>query len=383
MNMDHRTFDENVFEMKSADDEGDENAIVTKALEDFTTAFEAKIADAEKKAADRLAKLEAKLNRPAVHTDADEPTVERKAFATFLRTGTMPLEAKGLNSVSVPSTGGYLAPKDFTTDLVRDLTLFSPIRTIASVRSTSFYSVLIPTRTGITSATWGSEAEASTGSNPSFGQLEIPVRELKTHTDVTNQLLQDAAIDVEAEVRLALAETFGREEAKAFVNGDPTVNPLVPEGFMKNPVVPVFMNGHATTLSPDALVKLVYKLAPQYRSRGTWVMNGATIAIVRTLKDTTGRFLWADSLVAGQPPTLLGFPVVEMVDMPDLAANAFPIVFGDFSTAYRIYDRLEMSVMSNPYLLATSGITRFHAVRRVGAGVVQPLALMKLKMAVS
>ncbi|GJE46188.1 phage major capsid protein [Methylobacterium soli] len=99
------------------------------------------------------------------------------------------------------------------------------------------------------------------------------------------------------------------------------------------------------------------------------------------LDDTTGRYYWQESIAEGQPPTLLGRPVVEAVDMPDVAANATPVLFGDIQSAYRIYDRVGMSILRDPYSIATEGQTRFHARRRVGAGVVRPEAVRKLKIA--
>jgi HK97 family phage major capsid protein len=147
--------------------------------------------------------------------------------------------------------------------------------------------------------------------------------------------------------------------------------------------VAYFANGSTTVLSSEALIGMIYSLPAYYRNRGTFVMNGNTLAVVRKLKDTTGQYLWQPSLQAGQPETLLGRPVVEAVDMDDASASAFPILFGDIATAYRIVDRIDLSVLVNPYLLATNSTTRFHASRRVGGGVVQPNAVKKLKMSVS
>ncbi len=134
------------------------------------------------------------------------------------------------------------------------------------------------------------------------------------------------------------------------------------------------LNGHATNLQADALITLMYALPAVYRNRGAWMMNGTTLATVRKLKDGQGNFLWQPSYPAGQPETILGRPVIEAVDMDDVARGAFPIAFGDFARAYRIYDRLALSVMRDPYTQATNGLARFHARRRVGGGVVSPEA---------
>ena len=371
-------------ELKDAD--ADPAEIVTKALADLQASVEDRLKAVETKAADtaRLDRIEARLNRPgATAPKADEAPageIERKAFVSFLRKGTNELgaEEKKALSVGVQSAGGYLAPDQFTTDFVRDLVLFSPIRAIADVRNTSSHTVLYPKRTAITNAKWQGEAVATTGSEPAFAQGEIEVKNLATHVDINNQLVDDAVVDIEAEVRLALAEDFGMKEAKAFVSGDGV---LEPEGFMTAAGIPVTLNGHVANLSPDQLIAILYSLAPAYRSAATWVMNGNTLATIRKLKDSQGNYLWQPGLVAGQPETILGRPVVEAVDMPDVAANAFPIALGAFKAAFRIYDRKAMDVKANPFLLMTQDQTRFHAFRRTGSAVVQPNALRKLKMA--
>ncbi len=329
---------------------------------------------------ERLDKIEAKVNRPGGGIETKgEPSVEQKAFASYLRLGsnTPDLELKTLTLSSDPQ-GGYLAPAEMASEFQRDLVEFSPIRSLATVRTTTAPSQVIPKRIGITNSKWKGETQAQEASEPSFGQAEIVVRELNTFVDVSNQLLADSAGTAEAEVRLALSEDCGQKEGLAFVSGDGV---LAPEGLLTASGIGETNNGHATNLSADALIALMYALPAAYRARGSWLMNGGTLAKVRGFKDANGQYIWQPSYQAGQPEMLLGRPVVEAVDMPDVAAGNFPILFGDFATAYRIVDRLALSILVNPYIRATEGITRIHATRRTGAGVVQPKALRKLKMA--
>ncbi len=85
--------------------------------------------------------------------------------------------------------------------------------------------------------------------------------------------------------------------------------------------------------------------------------------------------------LANRMGRLLGRPVIEAPDMPDEGAGLFPIILGDFNAAYRIYDRVAMSILRDPYSLATTGKVRFHARRRVGGGLVKAEALRKIKCA--
>jgi HK97 family phage major capsid protein len=124
-------------------------------------------------------------------------------------------------------------------------------------------------------------------------------------------------------------------------------------------------------------------LPPAYRGNGVWMINSTSVAAVRKLSTSVGAPLWADSLAIGNPSTILGRPVIETVDMPDIASGTFPIVFGDFNQAYRIYDRVSLSFLRDPFTQATKGLVRFHARRRVGGDVVKAEAIRKLKMAVS
>lgn len=364
-------------------------AIVTKALETLQKSVDDRFKEIETKTAEneklqtRIADLEKKANRPGATSDKKDDeavALERKAFGTYLRLGNQtPADELKTLQVSSDPQGGYLAPPEMSTEFIRDLVLVSPVRSVASVRSTSAPSVSYPSRTGITAAKWKGELQAQEGSEPTFGQAEIVVKELNTYVDVSNQLLADSAGQAESEVRLALSDDFGQKEGKAFVLGNGV---LEPEGILTNAEIASLANTSTTTIVPDALIGLMYSMPTQYRNSGTWAMNSTTLGKLRLLKDGDGRFLWQPSFQLGQPETILGRPVIELPDMPDIAANAFPIVFGDFS-GYRIVDRVGLSILVNPYLLATNGITRIHATRRVGGGVLQPSKFKKLRMSAS
>ncbi len=373
-------------ELKGDDD--DPVASVTKALGDLTKTVDDRLKAVEAKGTDpaliaRLDAIESKQNRPASGDgDGDAAAAEEtKHFAFYLRKGELhpELDLKTLR-VSIDPQGGYLAPPEFSSEMLKELVEYSPIRAISSVRQTSNPSVIYPARIGRTNAKWKGELQAQEGSEPSFGEAEIAVKELNTYVDISNQLLADSGGAAEREVRESLAEDFALKEGTAFVNG---AGGLEPDGFMQDPRVPQVANGHATNLSADALISILYALSSAYRRNATWVMNGATIATIRKMKDSQGNFLWQPGLQAGQPESILGRPVVDALDMPGATSGEFPIAVGDFNAGYRIIDRQEMSILVNPYLLANTGTTRFHATRRVGGAVIRPLALRKLKMATS
>jgi len=361
--------------------------VVTKAIEDLTKTVDDRLAEVESKAdttkiVERLERLETKVNRPGAQNEGKpDASVERKAFGTYLRRGdATPAEEIKTLTVSSDPGAGYLAPAEMSEEFVRNLVEFSPIRQYASVRTTTAPSVKYPKRTGVTNAQWEGETEESSGSEPGFGQLEIPVHKLTTYVDISEELLADSA-SAEAEVRLALAEDFGQKEALGFVSGSGVKQP---EGVMSNADILHTVNGHATALSAEKMIDLLYALPAAYRNApgAAWAMNGTTLAAVRKLKDGQSNFLWQPSFQAGQPETILGKPVVEMVDLPDIGDGNYPIVFGDWS-AYRIVDRLALSILVDPYTQKTKGTVRIHGTRRVGGRVLQPARFRKLKTATS
>lgn len=323
----------------------------------------------------RLDALEAKGNRPhGAPAITLGKSFEQKSFVSYLQGNEA--EKKSL-TIANDNPNYVLAPEDTSSEFIRNLVEFSPIRGIADVRQTASHTVLLPKRTAVTNAVWVGETDTRTGSNPTFDQGEIAIKEIATYVDLSLQLAEDSA-NVLSELNIALAEDFGQKEALSFVDGSAANEPA---GFMKDASIERTSNGSVAALDADALIAMMYALPATYRNAGTFVMNGKTLAAIRTLKDGHDNYLWQPSYQVGQPETILGRPVIEAVDMPDIADGAEPIIFGDFKRGYRIYDRLSLAVMADPYTVRTSGLMRYHARRRVGAGVVRPSAFRKLLMA--
>ena len=379
------------FEMK---DDGDPAEIVTKALADLNTVIDDRLKVVETKSVDaakltdRLDKLEAKINRPGANADPanDNTKLETKAakasFASYARTGRGELSATEIKAMTTgdDTTAGYLVPPEISTELLTLLTQYSPIRAAARVGVTGSPSVKMAIRLGLTNATWEGEVQPEGESNPVFGEIEIPVFGMKTAVPVSVQTLEDSVQDIAAIINQALAEDFGKKEGTAFVNGTGIGQP---RGIMVHPDVASVANGHATALQVNGLIDLFHSVPPAYRSNGTWLLNSTSIGAVRKLVTSTGAPLWVNSLAVGNPPTILGRPVMEAIDMPTIAANAFPIAFGDFGNGYRIYDRVQLVLLRDPFTQAGNGFVVFHARRRVGGDVVKAEAIKKLSMVVS
>lgn len=368
-------------------DDGDPAIVEVKsaltALTEDVKKATAPVADLTK----RLDEIETKINRPAIHTEKkDDISDERKAFNGYLRRGKETLQADEIKSLRVAddTSGGYLAPAEFSAEVVKGIVEMSPIRQAARVGSTSSGEVLLPKRTGRPTGSWVGETDTRTGTESSYGQIEVPIHEMACYVDVSQRLLEDAAVNVESEVASDLSEEFGRLEGLGFSQGDGVKKPV---GIMEAAGVAYTPTGNASTLGTapaDTLIDLFYSLPAYYRNRGVWLMNSKTIAAVRKLKDgSTGAYLWQPGLAQGDPATILGRPLIEDPTMDDVGSAAEPILFGSIADAYRIYDRIALSIMRDPYSQATNGLVRFHARRRTGGALVLADAVRKIKCATS
>ncbi|WP_445216200.1 phage major capsid protein [Bradyrhizobium sp. Pa8] len=332
----------------------------------------------------RLDALELKINRHGLVAANDNNAAgpERKAFDSYLRRGE---ETKTLR-VADDTAGGFFAPEYFQAELDRNLVLFSPIRALARVIPTSSGAVLWPNRQSGMTAQWTGETAPRPSTTMTFGERRYTVRELSAYVDVSNQMLEDAEMDIGAMLNFEFAESFGQAESAAFVNG---ASILSPAGFMQDTTIGYTASGSPGAIADangqaDGIIDLYHSVKTPYRANAVWGMNSNTLSAVRKLKDKNGDYLASMQGVNNAPATtLLGRPIVEMPDMPDVAVGSFPIIFGEFGAGYRIFDRVALSIMRDPYTQASNGLTRFWGRRRVAGGVGKAEALRKLKVAVS
>lgn len=316
----------------------------------------------------------------------------RSAFQTYMRSGNervlAMIEAKAM-SAGTGSAGGYVVTPAVEDEIGRRLAAISPIRSIASVRPVSVGTFKKPYRTTGSAAGWAAETAARTETaSPVLSELTFPAMELYAMPSATQTLLDDAAVDVEAWLAEEIELAFAVQESAAFVAGNGTTQP---KGFLAYTnaaeaswawgglgynVTGVSANFAASNPS-DALLDLIYTLKAGYRQNGTFVMNRKTQAAVRKFKDSTGNYIWQPPAVAGGQASLLGFPLVEAEDMPDIAANSLSIAFGDFKRGYLVVDRLGTRVMRDPF--SAKPYVLFYTTKRVGGGVQDFDAIKLLK----
>jgi HK97 family phage major capsid protein len=107
-------------------------------------------------------------------------------------------------------------------------------------------------------------------------------------------------------------------------------------------------------------------------------MNNATLQIIRAVRDLQDRPLFVDSLVLGGQNALLGYPVIEVEAMPDVGANALPIIFGNVDLGYLLCTDTSMQLTRDA--ITESGFTKFYTRTRVGGSATDTAALRVIRV---
>lgn len=329
--------------------------------------------------------------RSPLSAQVSQEAPHQKAFHTYLRNGDdsglrgLFIEEKGL---TVSSDGGFLAAAEMSETVQSALSGAVSLRSLVNVVTieAARYDVLVDRDDMVTG--WASESEAAETASGGVERISIPLHELSAMPKASQRLLDDAAFDVETWLAERIADKFARAEAHAFLRGDGDQKPL---GLLNGKfdatgagsisrigeIRTGVAGGFDAAKAAEVMIDLVYALPARHRSNAAFIMNSKTAATVRKLKDKDGRFVWADSLAAGEPAQLLGYPVILAEDMPGIANNSHAILFGDFKAAYTVVERPELRILRDPF--SAKPHVLFYATKRVGGGLVDGRAVKALR----
>ncbi|MEZ5872406.1 MAG: phage major capsid protein [Nitratireductor sp.] len=353
-----------------------EDVVTTEKMNRISSAL-----DSQKQLLDQLV-MKGRRPSPVGGSPLLAVSEHKRAFEAYMRggeaNGLKRFEAKAMSASSDPD-GGYLVPDETATEIGRRLATISPMRSISDVRVVSASVYKKPFAVSGPATGWVAETDIrpQTGS-PALAELQFPTMELYAMPAATQSLLEDSAIDLDAWIASEVEIAFAEQESAAFVNGD-GVNK--PRGFLDYPVadeaiwswgnlgyMPTGVSGaFQATDASDTLIETIYALKAGYRQNAHWVMNRKTQADIRKLKDADGNYLWQPPAAAGERAMLMGFPLVEAEDMPDIAANSLSVAFGDFTRGYLVIDRMGVRVLRDPY--SAKPYVLFYTTKRVGGGV--------------
>jgi len=301
-------------------------------------------------------------------------------------------EAKAMNVGTGPD-GGYMVHTQFSSGFTKVMAEISPLYRLARVipldpGNDSFEE---PIDRDTAEASWTGEQSSRTETGtPQLGMFSVSLNEVYAMPKVTQKLVDLASFDVMAWLQTKVGEAFGTKEADALHNGDGVARP---RGFLTHDIstdadatrtwgeiqyIPSGASGAFHTTQADPLIDMITALKPQYRTGAVWLMNRNTASQIRKFKDVDGRYVWTDSLILGQPSTLLGYPVEIDEDMPDTSANSLSVAFGNFKRAYTVIEKPGIKFLPDPY--SAKPHVLLYSYRRVGGGLNNSEAVKLMKM---
>lgn len=328
----------------------------------------------------RLNSFEADLKRNLGGDEKQAKTQELKSFEELLIKGAVKMsvnpEVKFLRQGD-NTDGGYLAPAEYSNEIIKKITEVSPVRSVARVITTTSKEIRFQKRTGLVSGGWVGEAQTASQSNSTYGEETIKAEKMMVYTDISFELLNDSVYNMRNEITSDIAEDMAKLEGAAFVSGNGVNKPL---GLLSASGIGETNTGSASALTGDSLYAIQGEIPTGYNL--AWMLNRKTLnSHIRTLKDTYGQYLFVPSLGSrDMPNTIAGIPYVLANDMPNVGAGTFPIILGDYRKCYYIVDNVNFELIEDPYTQAIIGKRRFIVYKRTGGQVVLTEGLRKLKV---
>lgn len=296
------------------------------------------------------------------------------------------------------SAGGFALPEQISSQVEMRLRQLNPLLDIVNVQQTSTndFKQLVSMGDG-TSGWVGETGTRSETATPTLRERAPTMGEIYAYPEATNWSLDDVFFDVQTWLVNDISDSFSQKISNAIISGTGSDQPT---GILNTTPTTAADNaspmraadviqyiGLTDVASPAAiniqsLIDLTAEVKDVYLDNTpstAFVMHRQTAAAIRKLADTQGQFLWEPSNQAGVPASLLGYPVVTCDSMPLIAADAFPVLFGNFRRGYLFADRSDLQITVDQ--VTKPGHTRFYVRSRKGGTVLNNDSIKALRIA--
>ena len=287
----------------------------------------------------------------------------KKAMLTALRSNFR--QVSNVLQEGVDADGGYLVPEEYDHRLIDVLTEENIMRGIATKITTSGEHKINIAATK-PAAAWIEEGGALSFGDATFDQKILDAHKLHVAIKITEELLYDNAFGLENYIITEFGKALANAEEDAFLNGDGVGKPT---GIFDKTKGGESIGTLTAALKSDDILDLIYKLKRPYRKNASFIMNDATLAQIRKLKDNNGQYLWQPSYQANEPDKILGYNIRTSAFAPTDA-----IAFGDYKY-YNIGDRGSRSFKQLNELFAGNGMIGYVAKERVDGLLILPEAV--------
>lgn len=357
-----------------------------KNMQAFITQAGGKPMDADLKAKFENAKaafedlnVQATALRAAEETAKDSsfllPNADSKhaSFQNYLRVGRVDNMTTGAGSA------GAAVPTDLEAAIVKKLYDAVLMRRLGTVMNMGASSEKIPVDGSAGTVYWTAEGASYTASDPTITSVTLAANKLTALVKVSEELLKDAAFDVEGYVVEQIANLEAKEEESKFLVG--ASGGSYPVG------VSVGADAGVTAASTTAftyaeLMTLYFALKSGYRANGTFLVSDTAMQKIMQLTDGANQYVFQPSYNAAEPDRLLGRPIYASSQLPAVAAAAVPVLFGDMKY-YRIGDWQGTTIQRLNELYSETGLIGFRVYSRLDGKLTLSEAVKKLTMKAS
>ncbi len=280
-----------------------------------------------------------RFTTPAAEKKAEEPDAE-KAFRSFLRYGTNGMASQEVRALQADNDtgGGYTIPDMFLNQLIQAVDDATFMQGISTMHQVPYGATLgVPSLdTDLSDASWTPEITSVTEDTAlAFGRREFTPNQLAKLVKVSRPLLRSSAIDMEAKILERLGHRHGTAAENAYMTGSGAQQPLgiftaSSQGI--STTYDVSTGNTTTSITFDGLKEAKYELKQNYWRNASWIFHRDAVKQISKLKDGEGQYIWQQSVSAGDPDMLLGFPM----RLSEFAPSTFQTgeyvgILGDFS----------------------------------------------------
>jgi HK97 family phage major capsid protein len=282
----------------------------------------------------------------------------KNAFESFVK-GKATTDMLAVLQEGSNDKGGYIVPESYRKKIIDKLSDIESIRGYADVIITDS-TIHLPVGGDIPTFGWIDELGNYPDVDLGFSEAKLEAHKLGGIALVSEELLQDSAIDLEEYLTTRFALGIAAIEQSAFMYGD---GDKKPKGVAYDVTGVTLASKDAVTA--DELIDIFYKLPSGYRKNATWLFTDETAALIRKLKDANGRYVFNPAMTVGERDNLLGRPVLVDGSLPTVGDGEKPIVtFGDLKY-YQIADRGDITVQKLIERYADQGKIGFKVTKRV------------------
>lgn len=194
------------------------------------------------------------------------------------------------------------------------------------------------------------EGDANTADKVQFKGVSISAYDYVTPIfPIHIALLEGTNVDVEATIVEAVSECVRRGLQELATRTGTGTNDIKA---MLTAATKGATAASDTAVTYDDLVSLQASVDNAYGNpeRGAFMMNSATLAAILKIVDKNGRPIFITDAQTGVISRILGRRVIINESMPDIAASAKPIAFGDFKYYHlRMVQGIRMTVFKEKY----------------------------------